>query len=443
MELLFLVALVVVCGAAAIYLWMAQARLQTEIAEHRARAEKAEAEAGKQVERAETLRKKLETTRDETSREDRSAKESKARAAEAKEEQKRLQAALKRAEQATEEQAIRMRRAEAKVEELSLVLAERSGKKPAARMEEPQRQEPIRSEAPRAVLAQLAEPIAGAEQGQTQDAGLFQDKGAGETAPQAAVARQPAEPAVPRPEDPRIALRRAELEAEREQRRLEQDKLRLERDALRTQHITAEERQQLDKLRHERERLARMVFERELDNRLLWKKAEDNRRAYVMTMGALDLAEEEVYRLKHGRERPEFTPTRAAAIAPPHGVEAREPNDNAEFADAGEARDHLPEVPEDRHAEPLASEPSTSEPGIDAHVPDIAPQTAAHPHHEAPSPVDAEFGATQPGSVEVAGGVAQPLSPAETTEAPTQGQAGATATAGSGETAPGQDRAPG
>jgi hypothetical protein len=75
---------------------------------------------------------------------------------------------------------------------------------------------------------------------------------------------------------------------------------------MRAEQQASSEHERLEQVLVERERLARMVFDRELDLRIFRKKAEDNRRAYLMTMSALDLAEEEVYRMKHGRERPEY-----------------------------------------------------------------------------------------------------------------------------------------
>ena len=280
MDILSLAILAGVCGAAAIYLWLALSRTQLELTALQERIGKAETEASKAAERAESLRKKLEGTRETVSKDDKQLKESRARAAEAKEEVKRLQAAAKRSEQLIEELQAAGRKAEGRIEELS-VMAQLPRKAPAV--------------VAAAVVEAPAEPAA---------------------------PREPPPPREPIPEDPRVALRRAELEAEREQRQLDVQKLRQERDTWRAEQQQNSDRDELQYLRIERERLGKMVFERELDLRILSKKAEDNRRAYIVTMGALDLAEDELYRLKHGRERPEYDPSRAQGGPRPHGVDA-------------------------------------------------------------------------------------------------------------------------
>lgn len=292
MDILSLAILAGVCGAAAIYLWLALSRTQLELTALQERIGKAESEASKASERAETLRKKLEGTRETVSKDDKQLKEARARATESKEEVKRLQAAAKRSEQLIEELQTAARKAEVRIEELSAM-----------------------AQLPRKAPAVVAAPVV----------------------------EVPAEPAAPRepiPEDPRIALRRAELEAEREQRQLEVQKLRQERDSWRIEQQQSSDREELQRLRVERERLGKMVFERELDLRVLSKKAEDNRRAYIVTMGALDLAEDELYRLKHGRERPEYDPSRAHGGPRPHGVEEPE----APGADVDEPEEDVTEV---------------------------------------------------------------------------------------------------
>lgn len=288
MDVITLAALAFACGGAAIWFWLGTGKLQDEISKLQNRLTQVEGDAAKHNDRAETLRKKLETAREAGGREDKATRDLRTRAAEAKEEARRLAAALKKAEQTAEEQAVAARRAEARAEELNAVLAERMGKKP------------------------VAPPT---------------------PAPVAPV--QDAPPPVPVEEDPKIALRRAELDAEREQRQIEVQKLRLEREAMRAEQQASSEHERLEQVLAERERLARMVFDRELDLRIFRKKAEDNRRAYLMTMSALDLAEEEVYRMKHGRERPEF--------------DARQQND---AADEVETERPAPEAPAPAPARP-------------------------------------------------------------------------------------------
>lgn len=277
MDILSLAILAGVCGAAAIYLWLALSRTQLELTNLRESIGKAEGEAAKASERAEAMRKKLEGTREQVSKEDKQLKESRAVAAAAKEEVKRLQAAAKRTDQQIEELHVAARKAEARIEELSVM----------AHL--PRKAQPVVTAPP--VVVQAAEPA------------------------------PPPAPREPMPEDPKIALRRAELEAEREQRQLEVAKVRQEREVWLAEQRQRTDREDAERLRSERERVNRMLFEQELELRILHKKAEDNRRAYIVTMGALDLAEEELYRLKHGRERPEYDPSRGNAGPKPHGVE--------------------------------------------------------------------------------------------------------------------------
>ena len=97
--------------------------------------------------------------------------------------------------------------------------------------------------------------------------------------------------------------------------RSERQKLQTEREAARTDRERERLREFVDKLQLDRDRWRQGALEREMELRILRRKAEHNRRAWVMTMGALDLAEDELYRIKHGTERPEFTPNRAAHVA--------------------------------------------------------------------------------------------------------------------------------
>lgn len=288
MDVMSLAVLTAVCGGAAIYLWMSTSKLQDQLAGLRARADKAEAESGKATERAETLRKKLEKQGAGNAAEDRSAKESRARAAEAKEEVAKTRAALKRAEQTAEELAAKLRKADSRIDELQVMA---NVKRPA----------PIAPPVVEVVVQEIAAPA------------------------------EPPPPPAPREDDPRWQLRRAELDAEREQRELEKQRLRQERETLRATQDDERLRETVGKLQAERDRWRHEAMVREMDLRLSWRKEEHNRRAYMMTMGALDLAEDELYRIKHGRERPEFTPTRAANIAPAFGVEVAPPQAGGAF----------------------------------------------------------------------------------------------------------------
>jgi hypothetical protein len=311
MEVMSLAALAVVCGAVAIYLWMSLGKLQDQLNGLKSRAEKAEGEAGKATDRAETLRKKLEKQGDSNAYEERSLKEARTRASEAKEELQKTRAALKRAEQQAEELSLKMRKAESQIEELSVMAQVRRPVQPVV-----------------VAPVQAAEPVA---------------------PPQPMVAEE-------RADDPKIALRRAELEAEREARELERQKLKQERDTQRAQQDDVRLRELCDRLAQERDRWRHEALGRELDLRISRKMAEHNRRAYVMTMGALDLAEDEVYRMKHGRERPEFSPNRAAGFAPDLEAE-RTAGDRADAAARDDAAyDAAPEVAEAPTEAPVAHE---------------------------------------------------------------------------------------
>ncbi len=268
----------VVCGAAALYFWTTLAKLQEQVQKLSERAEKAERDEGKAQERAEQLRKKLEKTGEAVSKDDRAQKEAAQRLALSKEDIAKARSGQKKAEEALSELQVKHRKAEHQLEELQHVVNELKGKKKVV-----------------AIVEEEAPP-----------------------------------PPPPFVEDPKVAARRAEYEAERALRQAEIDKMRLEQQAVREEQQVGRIRDQLAKLRSEREWVINELFEMRLALRVTNQKAEDNRRAYIMTMGALDLAEDELYRLKHGKERPEFTPNRAA-----HVVAAVE----VEGSDAGEGAD--------------------------------------------------------------------------------------------------------
>ncbi len=335
-----------VCGALAIYLWTAQSKLNDEIKRLRDEADKARADARKEADRAEAARKKADAPRDGgPAKEDKAAKELKAQAVAAKEEVKRLHAALKRAEQEDHETQIKLRRAEARVEELAAALQMPSKKAVAAPAPQapPPVPEPVR-----------AEPVE-----------LADDPQQAERAEQA-------------------ALRRAELEAERAARQAEAEQARTEREAARAARQESKDQEFIAKLLDQREHLKHLVFQRELELRILDRKQEHNRQAYIMTMGALELAEDELYRLKHGRERPDWQPPAgygeegeedpgsqdhgAAELGEDPGLAAPAPDFAASDADRAAARSAADAA--------LAQAPQAAEPAQPAEQPQAEVQEA-------------------------------------------------------------------
>ncbi len=270
----------VVCGAAALYFWTALAKVQEQVQKLAERAEKSEREEGKAQERAEQLRKKLEKTGEVVAKDDRAQKEAAARLTQGKEDVAKARSAQKKAEEALTELQNKHRKAEHQLEELQVVVNELKGKK-----------KPV-------VVEEVAPPP----------------------------------PPPEYVEDPKVAARRAEYEAERALRQAEIEKMRLEQQAVREEQQVGRVRDQLQKLRAERDWIINELFEMRLALRVTNQKAEDNRRAYIMTMGALDLAEDELYRLKHGRERPEFTPNRAAHVVAAVEVEGSDASEGADVS---------------------------------------------------------------------------------------------------------------
>lgn len=270
MNITVLALLAAACGGFAIYLFAAQSKLHDTIKQLRDDYERARADAKKEADRAEALRKKLDSPRSGAASKDdkpgRDDKDTKALLVAVREQVKQLQAAVKRGETENNDTQIKLRRAEARVEELGNAL----------------------HHPPKKVVALAA----------------------------VAIEEAPAPPPVPPPEPEldsereermeRSAARRAELEAERTARLAEAEQARAERDAARAARQESKDQEFIAQLKDQREHLKHLVFVRELDLRILERKAEHNRRAYMMTLGALDLAEDELYRLKHGRERPEF-----------------------------------------------------------------------------------------------------------------------------------------
>lgn len=371
MNVMVLASVAALCGLAAIWFFLQHSKNQELLRKAQDRADKAEADARKEAEKAEAARKRVEQPRDAAPREDKLLKETKAVAVAAKEEVKRLQAAVKRAEQEKHDLEIKTRRFEGRVEELTHALEAASHKKPAAVVVAP---------------APAPEPIAASP-----------------------VREAPAEVVL----DERALLRKAELEVERAARMAEAEKARTEREAARAARSDDKLQEFVEKLKAERERLRQMLFDRELVLRIERKKGEHNRRAYMMTMGALDLAEDELYRLKHGRERPELVTHRhdengfdsaereeeGSAEAPVvasaeevaearAAVEAVEAVGAAELAAAEEAA--VQEAAAQEVAEQLpAAEPTPAvEPGaVDAEVTAVQAETAVAVAADAPTEV--------------------------------------------------------
>ncbi len=262
MESTSLVLIAAACGGAAIYFWTLVGKLNDQLNKRGEQAGRAEAEAAKANERAETLRKRLEKAGESTAKEDKGGKELQSRLTESKEELQKVRAALKRSEAQSDEAALKLRKTEQQIEELQGMLAIRK---------------------PLAVVA----PVVVA-------------------APSPVV-----EAAVPREEDPKYALRREELRAEREARDLERDKLNQEREAARSERDTAKLKEWAEKLKNDRDHWRDQALRREHEVRLLLRKVEHNRRAWLVTNAMLDLADEDLYRLRHGRELPEHEPNRA------------------------------------------------------------------------------------------------------------------------------------
>jgi len=298
MNIMVLALLAAACAALAIWLWLQSSKLQDEIKALTDKADKAEAESRAQAERADGFKKRYDQSREVAGKEDKGAKEFKAQAATAKEEVKRLQALLKKTEAENHDMQAKLRKAESRAEELSHALAERSHKKPAPVVEKP--------------AAEAAPP-------------------------------PPAQPQAERVVDEATLLRRAELEAERAARVAEAEAARTEREAARAARQDDKQKEFIDKLKAEREGFRKMIFERELALRVLERKTERTRQAYIVTMGALDLAEDELYRLKHGRERPEYVPNRAGVAS-----------DQAELAEMPDAEEPV-EAPTQADREAAAS----------------------------------------------------------------------------------------
>jgi hypothetical protein len=348
MNPMLLAAIALISGAAAIVLWLQQSKLQDQVKEALDRADKAEQEAKKEADRAESAHKKLSQRQAPTIvKEDKGSAEAKAQAVAAKEEVKKLQAALKRHEAELMQAQIAQRRAEAKAEEFAAIAADRTRKPVGAIV-------PAEVEAP----APRPEPVQNTEE-----------------------------------TNERFAMRKAELQAERDKMELERERLRVEREAAKATRDADRNRELVEKLVADRGQLRQALIEREFYLRVLERKAEHNRRAYIMTMGALDLAEDELYRIKHGRERPEYQPNRAANISAPEGVEAA-----AQSAEEAETQvDEAPAAAIPAVALPVATVDAAVEAEAAALLaePEVDPAPAPEPEPE-PEPAPAPAPESEP-----------------------------------------------
>ncbi len=293
MNVTVLAVLAAACGALAIYLWTAQSKLNDTIKGLKDDLDKARSDAKAQADRAEAARKKADSAARSVGSaapaggEDKAAKDTKAQLVAAKEQLKQSQAAVKRMETEANDGAIKLRKAEARIEELAAALAH-PPKKGAA---------PVEAAPPPVERARDEHRDDRREHFRDDDRDDDRDD---ERAPD------------PEREEriQRAAARRAEFEAEKAARLAEAEKARAERDAARAARQDSKDQEFIARLKGEREHLKQLVFSRELELRILWRKAEHNRQAYIMTLGALDLAEDELYRIKHGRERPDYEPPR-------------------------------------------------------------------------------------------------------------------------------------
>ena len=262
MEMMVLGVIAAGCGAAAIYFWMASSRLKEEASAVEERANKTIAEARKTADRAEKISKKAGKHQADTSVADRALETARAKVAELHNETGRLATIEKKLSGELEHTGRDLRKATRRLEELEAMLSLRGGLEPEARRDDDD------DEAPPVVVA---------------------------AAPAVAVTSAA---------DVEKQLRLENLVREREERSLEAERLRIERDRLRNEQMAKKDLDELAELRREKERWLEMLFERERNLRVESRKGRDNYRAYIITKGQLDLALDELYRRKHGRERP-------------------------------------------------------------------------------------------------------------------------------------------
>ena len=250
MDIVSLAAITILCGVAAVFFFMQSARLRDDKADLQRKAAEAEADARKQADRAEAMRRKLELARNDGSEHERELDKSRKRLNELKDECKRQTTAAEKATGELKALDRRARAAERRAAELQAVVEGKGLKAPVERSEP----EPVVAAAP--VAAPTGDPEAA-----------------------------------------RRALRRAELDAERAAQKLEIERLRTERELSRAGRLAEEERAELKQLRDEREVMTERIMRTELGMRIARRKLEDNRRAYIVTAKKLEQAEDELYRL--------------------------------------------------------------------------------------------------------------------------------------------------
>ncbi|MBP46693.1 MAG: hypothetical protein CMH53_02030 [Myxococcales bacterium] len=256
MNVVLLATIAGVCGFAAIALWTQLSASKDAMKAADARAQSAEADAKKQSDRANAMQRKLERGGEERAGAKRKADKSKTQLTDLRNELSRANAALTKSQAEQQASARLGRQSQRRVEELEGMLAIKGPAKPQV----------------------VAEP-------------------------------EP-EPALPA-DDPR-AERRAELEAERLARTVEIERLKTERFKAKQERLAEQERQEIISLREERKTYLEEIFKRESTLRACLRKERDNYRAYIITKGQLDLALDDLYRIKHGKERPSVHETQDA-----------------------------------------------------------------------------------------------------------------------------------
>lgn len=264
MDVMVLGALAILGGGAAIYFWMTSARNADELKAARERADKAEGEIRKERDRAEKSSKKAEKAGSSTAELQRSLDEARQKIADLTTESSRHAAAERKLKDELEASTREARKIERRIEELEAMMA-----------------------------------IKGQQVELTQKAEADDDA----PPPVTEAAPGPA-PAGPSAADLAKQLRIETLRKEREERTLEMEKLKDAREQARQERHADKDRQELAELRKEKERWLEILFHKERDLRAQQRLGRDNYRAYIITKGQLDLALDDLYRIKHGRERP-------------------------------------------------------------------------------------------------------------------------------------------
>ena len=269
MDLVVLGALAIIGGGAAIYFWMAAARNSDELKAIRERAEKAEGEVRKERERAERSSKKAEKAGSSTAELQRALDDAKQKVADLTTESSRHASAERKLKDELEASSREARKIERRIEELEAMMAIKGQQvELAAEVDVDDYAAPA--------IAEAAAPVAAA----------------------------PVEPAGPTAADLEKQLRIETLRKEREERAIEMEKLKDAREQARQERNADKDRHELNELRKEKQRWLEILFEKERDLRAQHRLGRDNYRAYIITKGQLDLALDDLYRIKHGRERP-------------------------------------------------------------------------------------------------------------------------------------------